>query len=115
MTEWPTVRLPKEMMDEVESFTKTDYAKKSGFTSKSQIMVAAVRDFLKHYSEFMKMIEIVDISDDFVVLMDNNLGKRIKVSIKNQKAICEKDKETSCVHVNYVWSLPKFHNVLKNS
>jgi len=114
MTDWPTVRLPKEMMDEVESFTKTAYAKKSGFTSKSQVMVSAVRDFLKHYSEFMKTIEIVDISDASVVLMDNTLGKKINVTIKNQKATCEIDKG-QCIHVDYVWLLPKFHNVLKFS
>ena len=48
MVNWSTVRLPKEMMDEVEKFLKTDKAKKLGFTSKTQFIVACVREYLEH-------------------------------------------------------------------
>ena len=51
MADWPTVRLPREMMNEVEKFMETKRAKKMGFTNKSQIMVAAVREFLQREQE----------------------------------------------------------------
>ena len=51
MADWPTVRLPREMMDRVEKFMETKHAKSMGFTNKSQIIVAAVRNFLQTEQE----------------------------------------------------------------
>lgn len=47
MAEWETIKLPKEMVQKIEEYTKTEYAKERGYTSKSQIVVAAVRSFLQ--------------------------------------------------------------------
>ena len=51
MTEWETIKLPKEMAQKIEKFIKTNYAKEGGFTSKSQVVVAAVRAFLQREQE----------------------------------------------------------------
>lgn len=51
MTEWDTIKLPKKMAQKIEKFTKTNYAEERGFTSKSQVVVAAVRDFLQREQE----------------------------------------------------------------
>lgn len=50
MAEWTTVRLPKKMMEEVEKFLKTGKARKAGYTSRTQLVVTAVRNLLEKYS-----------------------------------------------------------------
>jgi len=53
MTEWDTIKLPKEMAKKIEEYVTTKYAKEKGFTSKSQVVVAAVRQFLEREREVL--------------------------------------------------------------
>lgn len=115
MANWPTVRLPKEMMDEVERFASSEYAKKNGFTSKSQVIVAAVRDFLKRYSDYMSNFELVDITDERVKLRDHKMNQivNVRISKKVGGAFCETEKLARCEHTEFVWLIPRFYNILK--
>lgn len=101
MAEWPTVRLPKEMMERVESFANSQYAKQNGFTSKSQVIVAAVRDFLTKYSK--SHIRIINSSVNRITIMDDRFEAPIFVEIKNKKVHCSEDGVLSnkkpCVHM----------------
>ncbi|WP_179371017.1 ribbon-helix-helix domain-containing protein [Nitrosopumilus ureiphilus] len=51
MADWSAVRMPKEMSDEIEKFLNTAKAKRSGYTSKTQFVVSAVRELLEKYSK----------------------------------------------------------------
>lgn len=53
MTEWETIKLPKEMANKIEEYTKTKFAEERGYTSKSQVVVAAVRNFLDRERELV--------------------------------------------------------------
>ena len=117
MAEWPTVRLPKEMMDEVERFTNTRYAKQNGFTSKSQVIVAAVRDFLKKYLQ--NQIRVITSSSNHVTIIDNRSESPIFVERKNKKIKCSEDgllkNEKPCIHMVLSLYETQFFNTVKKN
>jgi len=49
MTGWETVKIPEEMLDKIDKFTRTQLAKEIGYTSRSQAVIAALREFLLKY------------------------------------------------------------------
>lgn len=116
MADWETIKIPKEMADRIEEIIQTHYAKEIGFTSKSQIVVTAVRDYLYHYSNNMTYLELVDITNDLVKLRDYELNSIIEIVIDGEKgtAYCKKDKTTKCAHVNFLFLIPRFQNILKH-
>jgi len=106
MADWDTIKLPRDMVKHMEDMANSRYGKELGFTSKSQIAVTAVREFLKQYSDFMSHLELKDISESLVILRDHKLGADIKVKIKEGQLTCGKDGET-CRHVDFVRILPR--------
>ncbi len=115
MADWETVKLPKEMVQKIEEFTESQYAKQLGFTSKSQVVVTAIRDFISHYSDYMSYLELVDVTDEVVKIMDHKLDSTIEVKI-NKKiggTFCQKHHSVQCEHTEFVWLIPRFQGVLK--
>ncbi|MGH2612249.1 MAG: hypothetical protein ACRDFB_04275 [Rhabdochlamydiaceae bacterium] len=55
MTGWDTLRVPHGLMEELEKFLDSPAAKKTGFTSKTQVTTTAMREFLQKWSK-MDMI-----------------------------------------------------------
>lgn len=49
MTGWKTIKIPDEMVDKMDKFTRTQLAKEIGYTSRSQAVIAALREFLLKY------------------------------------------------------------------
>ena len=56
MTEWDTLRIPHDLMEELEKFLESAVAKKTGFTSRTQVTTTAMREFLQRYSKRIKCI-----------------------------------------------------------
>jgi len=117
MADWPTVRLPKELMKRVEDFVETNYAKRDGFTNKSQIMVIAVREFLQKYSKYQNYLEYVESEkQDELIVKDyaKNNSFKIKINFEEKNLFCNKDNSKSCEHVKFLFSIPKLNEKLKN-
>lgn len=113
MADWETIKIPREMAKHMESMAKSKYGHTLGFTSKSQIAVTALREFLKQYSDFLTYLELIDISDNIVIIRDHKLGKNIKLVIKNGKITCDKDKESSCKHIEFALIIPRVQKQLQ--
>lgn len=112
MADWETIKLPRDMVKRIEDVANSKYAKELGFTSKSQVAVTAVREFLRQYSEFMGYIELKDITDDVVVLHDHKLETDINVKVHEGKLSCDWDKGR-CKHVDFVSMLPRIQSVME--
>ncbi len=46
MAGWKTIKIPDEMSDKIDKFTESQIAKELGYTSRSQAVIAAIRDFI---------------------------------------------------------------------
>ena len=46
MVEWQTVKIPRELIEKIDKFTNSKIAKEVGYTSRSQAVITALRDFL---------------------------------------------------------------------
>lgn len=112
-TKWSAIMLPKELVQKLEIFSDTNFSKSMGFTNKSQLAASAIRYFLEQYSESMAYLELIDVKDNQVTLLDHKLGYKVRVTIKNGKASCEKDKN-KCKHIDFVWFMPRFQKVRKS-
>ena len=113
MTEWDTLRVPHELMEELEKFLESQVAKKTGFTSKTQATTTAMREFIQKYS---KRFEHVNTYEDKVRILDNNIGKRgdiVTVHFKGKVAYCDYCESKDCIHVKYCWEIPQVAEVLK--
>ena len=76
MADWETVKLPRDMVRRLNEFVETKYAKNSGFTSKSQVIVFAVREFLRNYSSYLTYLDYLGIEKEIITIMDHELGKK---------------------------------------
>lgn len=115
MVRWDTLRVPHELMEELEKFLKSPVAKKTGFTSKTQATTTATREFLLKYS---KRFEYVNTYEDKVRILDNNIGKMgdiVTVKFKGKSAFCDYCESNNCIHVKYCWEIPQVAEVLKKN
>ncbi|MCH7560735.1 MAG: hypothetical protein IIC67_05110 [Thaumarchaeota archaeon] len=115
MVDWETVKLPKQMAERLTEFVTTNYAKNSGFTSKSQIVVFAVREFLSNYSKYLAYLDYVGFENKIVKIMDHETGSIVSVKLDKEKGelICKKHNSDSCDHIRFLWTLPRFREDLK--
>ena len=113
MTEWDTLRIPHDLMEELEKFLESAVAKKTGFTSRTQVTTTAMREFLQRYS---KRFEHVNTYEDKVRILDNNIGRRgdiVTVQFKGKTAFCDYCESSDCIHVKYCWEIPQVAEVLR--
>ena len=115
MADWETVKLPREMVQKLNEFVETKYAKNSGFTSKSQIIVFAVREFLRNYSQYQTYLDYLGFEKKVIKLMDHKLGKIIDIKFDNKLEIliCKNHDSINCDHIRFLWTLPRFSEELK--
>jgi len=115
MADWETVKLPRDMVQRLIEFVETKHAKNSGFTNKSQIIVFAVREFLRSYSSYLTYLDYLGFDKDVVKVMDHELGRIVNVKFdrENSNLFCKKHNSDSCDHIRFVWTLPRFKEELK--
>lgn len=115
MVDWGTVKLPRDMVRRLSEFVETNYAKNSGFTSKSQVVVFAVREFLRNYSSYLAFLDYLGFEKNIVKLMDHELGAIVNVKFDKEEheLFCNKHNSDSCDHVRFLWMLPRFKEDLK--
>ena len=52
--DWYSVSLPTGLVERLNEFLKSDFAKNNGFTSKADVLVFILRDYLDNYDKLKK-------------------------------------------------------------
>lgn len=86
MTGWETVKIPEEMLNKIDKFTKSQMAKDLGYTSRSQTVITALRDFLEKYK-----------GDVTFYLKSPKYGK-LQFRKSGSMIMCVKCKSQTCEH-----------------
>lgn len=114
-TKWKSIMLPKQLNEQLETFSESDLAKNLGFTNKSQIAANAVREFLRNYSSYLTYLDYLGLEKKTVKIMDYNIGKVIELMFDSENEIlsCKHDNSNNCKHVQFLWVIPRFKEDLK--
>jgi len=113
-----TVRLPKDMVNAIEEFLKTDQAKKMGFLYITDVVTDAARQLLKSYgysSTLRPRFVHYNVYEDHVSIIDNEQpeGKSwVDVYLQNGKAWCDLCEKHDCDHTRFALGLPKVVDAL---
>jgi len=110
---WKPIQLPKELVDDLETFANSKTAKSMGFTNKSQFAAFAIRKILNAYSEFLWVYELVDVTEDKVTIIDHEENQLVTLTLKNGLLTCDKHKNRTCAHNQYVSIIPRVHHMMK--
>lgn len=109
-----TVRIPKNMLSAIEEFLETEEAKKSGFLYITDVVTAAVREFMnsKRFEHFN-----LDVDKGIVRVLDRKLGIIADVYFRRRDSgpvvTCEWDRSSECDHVKYALTIPKIKEALR--
>ena len=115
-----TVRLPKDMVNAIEEFLKTDQAKKMGFLHITDVVTDAARQVLKsygYYSTLKPRFIHFNVYEDHVSIIDNELPeaqKWVDVFFREDRPFCERCEKFDCEHVEFALSLPKVEKTLRD-
>jgi len=113
-----TVKIPKELIDEMDKFIGS-----LGFRSRGEIAKEAIRQLLNHYKESLTLpepskLEHFNISENGVRILDRSLangvskGRIIDVYFKPDKVLCEYCGSGNCRHVEFALNIPKVRKIL---
>jgi hypothetical protein len=113
-----TIKLPKELVDEMDRLIGA-----LGFRSRGEIAKEAIRQLLSHYKESLAppalpLLEHFNISEHGVRVLDRTLGngvskgRIIDVYFKPDKILCEYCGTDNCRHVEFALSIPKVKKIL---
>ena len=117
--EYTTVRLPKELMEEVDKILKRGVM---GYKSRAEFIKEAMREKLKTLPrEVLEQLplEHFNICDEGVRVLDRSLanehsrGRIIDVYFRPENAWCEYCELTDCRHVKFALSLPEVRKILR--
>lgn len=108
-TKWKSIMLPRQLEEQLDTFSKSELANSLGFTNKSQIAAVAIRDFLRNYAMYNTFLDFLDINEKEVKIMDYKVGKVIKIIFdESQDLLCLEHKSESCQHTQFILGLPRF-------
>ena len=113
--DWKTVAVKKTLLLEVERVLLTKTAKETGLLSAAQFVDIAIREMIKTVG--LKRFELVDVHDDHVSIIDSKvepLGTIVHVYLRETQLWCDFCDECMCVHIQYMWEVPKLRRVLEN-
>ena len=107
--------LPKQLTEQLETFSESQLAKNLGFTNKSQIAANAIREFLRNYSSYFAYLDYLEFHNNQIKLMDHELGIiiNIKFDKENKSLFCDKHESNGCNHIRFLWLIPRFREELK--
>lgn len=111
-----TVRIPAAMLKAIEGFLETEIAKKMGYRFKTDVVTAAVRDFLKEHEYYVETppFEHYNTYRDHITIRDRRNGRFIDVYIKPEGiAWCETCDKTACPHIEYALNVPEVIKALE--
>ena len=116
--EYTTVRLPKELMEEIDNILKRGVM---GYKSRAEFIKEAIREKLRTIPrEILEQLplEHFNLSENGVRILDRSLankhsrGRIIDVYFKPDKVLCEYCESTRCQHVKFALDLPEVQKIL---
>ena len=113
--DWKTVAVKKALLLEVERVLLTKTAKETGLMSASQFVDTAIREMIKNVG--LKRFELSEVHDDHVSIIDSKvepLGTIVHVYLRETQLWCDFCDEHMCVHIQYMWEIPKIRRVLED-
>ena len=129
MVDWDAVRIPKELVKQIDKFLKSELAKRNGYNSRSQFVIDAVREYLKRYeAELSKprpRLQHINVYRNRVTILDNELegrGRIVDVVFmrkNHQEEIiypyCTYCQTSDCIHADYAFEIPKVREILEKA
>lgn len=109
---WAEVRIPKDMLNRLEEFLGSNFAKRLGFTNKSMVVATAIRALMNESERVMSYMELIDVDPYRVLIMDHEIDETIEVT--NNDVKCSKHGKAACDHIKFAWMLPIFANKNKD-
>jgi hypothetical protein len=122
--EYTTVRLPKELIDEIDQILKLGL---KGYKSRAELIKEAIRDKLKTFPpmpeqapvQALPPIEHFNIDENGVRILDRTIanggsnGRIIDVYFKQDRVWCEHCQSADCRHVKFALTIPKVQETLR--
>jgi len=120
---WRTVRIPAELLDEVEKFLKDDLARREGYNSKAQFITDAIREYLHRYKSTRPRLEHMNVYENRVTILDRELeryGRIVDVFLKKDTdeivyPYCSYCRSNDCLHVDFAFEIPKVRETLQKA
>jgi len=86
MAEWETIRIPSGLNKKVDTFLESDFAQEWGYTSRSQVIVSSVRNFLQQNRKLV------------FYLKSPKFGKKLKFKKNGPLILCSEHNSQVCAH-----------------
>jgi len=112
-SKWKPIQLPKELVNDLETFANSKTAKSMGFTNKSQFAAFAIRKILSGYSESLWVYELVDVTEGKVTIIDHETDELVTMVLKDGYLVCDKHKNSICEHRDFVSGIPRVYHMIK--
>jgi Arc/MetJ-type ribon-helix-helix transcriptional regulator len=110
--DYATVRIPRELAEEIESLIG-----KRGFRTKAEVVKEAIRNLLNHYEELEKRslprFEKINNDENGVKILDRELHETVEVFVKPNGINCSYHQRTECEHVTYALSFPEVKALIR--
>lgn len=108
------VGIPNELVELIDMVSK----EKKGFVSRQDFVRSAVLSQLEklgYYAREPRMeIQHVNVSENYILLLDNKLHSYVSVSFRNRKLFCEHCSSMDCEHLKVARNLPLVQDMAKN-
>ena len=111
--QWKPVQLPKQLVDDLETFANSKTAKSMGFTNKSQFAAYAVRAALDNHSDSLWVYEFVDVTENKVTIIDHEVNKVVNIVFIHDRLKCSIHGWNHCEHQEYIRIIPRVEHMLK--
>lgn len=119
--EYTTVRLPKELIDEIDKILKRGVM---GYKSRAEFIKESIREKLKTmpaeaFEKPQLPIEHFNISENGVRILDRTIkngvsnGRIIDVYFKPKGIWCEYCQTNNCRHIQFALTVPKIREIVK--
>lgn len=112
-SQWKPIQLPKELVDDLETFANSKTAKSMGFTNKSQFAAYAVRAALDRHSDSLWVYEFVDVTENKVTIIDHEENKVVNLVMMHDRLKCSIHGWNFCEHEEYIRIIPRVEHTLK--
>jgi hypothetical protein len=110
---WRPIQIPSELVRDLETFAESGISRALGFTNKSQLAAFAIRDFLRHYAEYLSVYQLADASENQVTLIDHEENIVVKLTHDGKFLHCDKDDSNYCEHIKFVLLCPSVLKIVK--
>ena len=109
--DWETLKIPRDLSNDIDDFLETEKAKKRGYYNKASFISDAIRDALEEYQK--KPLVHLNTYEDKIRILDNQKNRIAEITFKNNKPFCDLCETGDCIHIQYAWGIEDIARQLK--